>query len=228
MNVVVIGASRGLGLALCRKLLANSHHVIATIRDDNNAILELRTQYSDQFTPLHADITNESDMASVAKHISDMPDKVDAVVISAGVLTDNDRKLKLHEADIDDVRLTFETNIIGPIIVVKHLLPHMSPGGQIFIVTSEGTSVSSVGTWVPAYALSKTAATKISGILNASTDKIDCYSVHPGRMNTDMGHTTAQIEADESAEGFLHLINRDIKLNREKWYIDYLGQSLPM
>lgn len=84
----------------------------------------------------------------------------------------------------------------------------------------------SCGTWVPCYGLSKTAVTKISGIYNASCEDYNFYSVHPGRMNTDMGRTTAQIEPDESAEGFKNLITGATPISRNQWYIDYLGNKM--
>lgn len=79
---------------------------------------------------------------------------------------------------------------------------------------------------MPCYALSKTAATKVSGILNASVSDVNFYSVHPGRMNTDMEPATAQIEPEESAEGFCRLMTGKTPISRQKWYIDYMGGEM--
>lgn len=106
------------------------------------------------------------------------------------------------------------------------LFPYIKKGGRIFTVTSEGVGVRSCGTWVPCYALSKAAATKACGILNASVPDVDFYAVHPGRMNTDMGRTTAQIEPEVAAEGFCRLMTGETPVSREKWYIDYNGAEM--
>ena len=93
-------------------------------------------------------------------------------------------------------------------------------------VTSEGVGVDNCGTWVPCYGLSKTAATKISGMFNAAVEDVDFYSIHPGRMNTEMGRTTAQIEASESAEGIYALMTAKKTISRDCWYIDYNGKPM--
>ncbi|MDR2752510.1 MAG: hypothetical protein LBC41_17790, partial [Clostridiales bacterium] len=77
-------------------------------------------------------------------------------------------------------------------------------------------------------ALSKTAATKVSGVFNASVTDVDFYSVHPGRMNTEMGRQTAQIEATETAESLLRVVNGEIPITRENWYINYKGEPMEL
>ncbi len=58
---------------------------------------------------------------------------------------------------------------------------------------------------------------------------MEVLAVHPGRMNTDMGRTTAQIEPEAAAEGFCDLIEGKIKVNdKDQWFIDYLGKPLPL
>jgi len=80
---------------------------------------------------------------------------------------------------------------------------------------------------IPGYALSKTAATKISGILNASADDVDFYSVHPGRPLTDMNQS-GEISAEESAEGICGIMSGAIPVFRKVWYIDYMGNPMEM
>lgn len=48
-------------------------------------------------------------------------------------------------------------------------------------------------------------------------------------MNTVMGRTTAQIEAEEAAEGFCGLLEGSIPVDGEKaWFIDYKGNEMPL
>ena len=57
----------------------------------------------------------------------------------------------------------------------------------------------------------------------------EILAVHPGRMNTVMGRTTAQIEAEEAAEGFCGLLEGSIPVDGEKaWFIDYKGNEMPL
>lgn len=226
MNFAVIGASRGLGLCLTQALLEQGHAVAAGTRSPSEKLDALQERWPQKLLTAPADVTDEAGMAGFASSSAGFLGKIDAVCIAAGVLLDQDRVRLLHQCDIGELRRTFEVNVIGPVIAVKAFFPYLDKGAKVFIVTSEGVGVTSCGTWLPCYALSKTAATKVSGILNASVEGVDFYSVHPGRMNTDMGRTTAQIEPEEAAQGFVRLMTGQTPLSRDRWYIDYLGKEM--
>lgn len=226
MNIVVIGASKGLGLCLTRMLLEKGHRVAAGTIERVPELDALCEQYSGNLMVFDADVTDESQMQRAAARAGDFLGPVDALCNTAGVLLAGDRVQLLHECDIGELRKTLDVNTVGPVIAVKCFYPHMKKGGSVFTVTSEGSGIKNCGTWVPCYGLSKTAATKISGILNASVSDVDFYSVHPGRMNTDMGRTTAQIEPEDSARGFCGLMDGSIIISRDQWYIDYLGNPM--
>ena len=226
MNFVVIGASRGLGFALTQALMGAGHKVVAGSRRPAPDLSELKLRYPEALLLLEADVTDETLMQKAASSACEFLGQIDAICISAGVLLDGDRVNLLHEADITELRFTFDVNTIGPVIVTKSFMPYLTKGARVCIVTSEGVGVKNCGTWVPAYGLSKTAATKTAGIFNASVEGIDFYAVHPGRMNTDMGRTTAQIEALEAANGFVRLMDKTTPISREQWYIDYEGKPM--
>jgi len=226
MNIVVIGAAKGLGLCLVGLLLEKGHTVAAGTLLHTPELTALAGQYGDNLMVFDADVTDEEQMQKAAASVGDFLGPIDALCNAAGVLLSQDRVLHLHECDISELRKTLDVNTVGPVIVVKCFYPYMIKGSSVFTVTSEGTGIKNCGAWVPCYGLSKAAATKVSGILNASVSDVDFYSVHPGRMNTDMGRTTAQIEPEESAEGFCRLMDSSTKISREEWYIDYLGSPM--
>ena len=53
-------------------------------------------------------------------------------------------------------------------------------------------------------------------------------AVHPGRMNTDMGRTTAQIEPEEAAIGFCNILEGTTHIEKDQWFIDYRGNAMPL
>jgi len=226
MNIVIIGSAKGLGLSLTEKLLEKGHKVTAGTLNITEELKDLQAQYVNTLRVLEVDVTDETQMADMAKQCADFIGEIDSLCNVAGVLLDQDRVKLLHECDISELRKTLDVNTVGPVIAAKTFIPYMKKGATLFTVTSEGVAIKSCGTWVPCYGISKAAATKISGILNASMPDVDFYSVHPGRMNTDMGRTTAQIEASESADGFCALIDGTTKLSRDNWYIDYNGNTM--
>lgn len=227
MNFVVIGATQGLGLCLTEQLLNAGHTVAAGAVVSSPALHALEARFPKTLRVFEADVTKEASMAAGAALCRDFLGEIDALCNVAGVLLPHDRVQLLHECDVEELYKTFAVNAIGPVIAAKHFYPVMKKGGAVFTVTSEGVNIKSCGTWVPCYGLSKAAATKACGILNASVSDVDFYAVHPGRMNTEMGRTTAQIEPEESARGFCRLMTGETPISRAEWYIDYNGAPMP-
>jgi NAD(P)-dependent dehydrogenase (short-subunit alcohol dehydrogenase family) len=226
MNTVIIGTAKGLGLCLTEKLLEKGLRVAAGTLSITSGLASLKEKYKDNLLIFDADVTDERQIEENAKICFEYFGEFDSICIVAGVLLDGDRVNPLHLCNINDLKKTFEVNLFGPIAVVKAYYPYMSSGANVFIVTSEGAAITNCGSWIPCYSMSKTSATKACGILNQTVHNVNFYAVHPGRMNTDMGRTTAQIEPEESAIGFCHLITGDTPLSREHWYIDYNGNNM--
>jgi NAD(P)-dependent dehydrogenase (short-subunit alcohol dehydrogenase family) len=220
-----------LGYELVKIFLENNHKVAAGTAESLTppGLAALRGEYPGLLRVFPADVTDEGQVRAGAALCEEFfGGKADALCNTAGVLLPGDRVNLIHQCDVGELRRTFEVNAIGAVIVGKYFYPVMKKGGAIFTVTSEGTGLTSHGTWVPCYALSKTAATKASAIFNASIDDVDFYAVHPGRMNTEMGRATAQIEPGESAAGFYRLMTGETPLSRETWYINYNGGPMTM
>jgi len=229
MNAVVIGSSHGLGFALVKKLLAEGHKVVAGTLEKEipDSLIPLTEQYGDNLAVKPADVTNEDEMISFAQFVSEFTGKADAVCTVAGIMTPGDRINKIQDCIIPDIRRTIDVNTVGPIIAGKYLYPVTAKGGKILTITSEGVGVRHAWSGSPGYALSKTAATKISGIFNSSVDDVDFYSVHPGRPMTNM-NKNGEITAEESAEGIYNIMTGITPVSRDVWYIDYKGSPMDM
>jgi len=230
MNIVIIGATQGLGLELVKKFLAEGHRVAAGVpeRSTPAALSELRAEFGDNLLVFQSDVTDEAEVDRSSGLCKEFFGEVDALCNVAGVLLPGDRVNKIHECDVSELRKSFDVNVIGAIIVAKAFYPVMKRDGMVITVTSEGIGVYNCGSWIPCYALSKMAATKVSGVFNASVDDVDFFSIHPGRMNTEMGKTSAQIEASESAEGLYEIMTGSKPVSRDTYYVDYKGEPLPV
>ncbi len=226
MNTVIIGAAKGLGLCLTEQLLEKGCQVAAGTLSMTSELTALKEKYGSSLLLFDADVTDEKQIENGAKICGEFFEKIDSICIVAGILMESDRTKLLHECDISVLKKTFEVNLFGPVTVINKFHPLLTDGANVFVVTSEGAAISNCGSWIPCYGLSKAAATKACGILNQSEQNINFYAVHPGRMNTDMGRTTAQIEPEESAQGFCRLICKETEISRESWYIDYLGNKM--
>ncbi|MCL2422005.1 MAG: SDR family NAD(P)-dependent oxidoreductase [Defluviitaleaceae bacterium] len=230
MHSVVIGATKGLGLALTRKMLSAGHKVVAGVveRQVPEDLAKLSDEYGDKLLIKSCDIADENEVKAFADNAGVFLGKADNLCVVAGILLPDDAAKPLHLCDVDVLRKTFEVNVFGPIMSAKYFYPIMEKGGKVIIVTSEGVGVKNVYSNFPCYALSKTVATKASGIFNASVDDVDFYAVHPGRMRTDMNQTSFQIEPEEAADGIFGIMIGSIPVSRDIWYIDYKGDPMEM
>lgn len=230
MNVVVIGAGQGLGLELVTELAGRGHRVAAGLRRNlvPERIAQLEARKPEQVRHMLCDVTREDQLAAAAEAARGFLGEADAVINCAGILLDRDRKNPLHRVEIEDLRNTLEVNLIGAVAAVKHFYPVLKKdGGASFInVTSEGCDIGSCGAWIPAYALSKCAQTKISGIMNETVKDVRFYSVHPGRMRTVMGRETWNMEAGETARSMCGLLESGEIHRKGTWYMDYAGVDL--
>lgn len=227
MNICVVGATKGLGYYLVKKILTEGgHKVFAVALTASEQLSKLLEEYPNDLTVTYGDVTDESFVSSASALCKEALGSIDSLCNVAGVLLQDDRESSLLTCKMDTLRTTFEVNTLAPVCVIQQFYPIMNDGGTMFTVTSEGTSIKHVGAGFTCYAMSKTIANVISGIMSKTVSNVDFYSVHPGRMNTDMGKLTAQIEPDESADGFYALMTGAVELSRDVWYIDYKGKDM--
>ncbi len=122
---VVTGASSGIGEATARTLAAQGYHVIVGARR-----LDRLEQLAKDIggTALELDVTDED---SVAAFTSVIP-RVDVLVNNAGGAKG---MATVAEADLDDWRWMWETNVLGTLRITKALLPKLIESGDGLIVT---------------------------------------------------------------------------------------------
>lgn len=226
MNVLVIGADRGLGHVLCEELAKHGHQVSAGVLKESN--LGKGLFQSESISACLMDVSDEETIKKAAEEIEQRGVKLDAVVHVAGVLMQSDRENTLMSADISDLVTAFKVNAAGIIIGFRQFYPLMRKGGRYIAITSEGGSFSCKGDMFPGYGITKTAANKVVQTLRCTVNDVEILAMHPGRMNTVMGRTTAQIEPEESAGGILSILENKTVIGKDKWFIDYKGDAMPL
>ncbi|MDR0707938.1 MAG: SDR family oxidoreductase [Treponema sp.] len=227
MRILIAGVNQGLGLVLSRLLAENGHEVYACYRNKpSGAVLEFAERFA-RFKMVELDVTSELMAAAASEKISGDGGKLDAVVVTAGILTDSDREFLITDAVIDDLRAALEVNVVGSAIMIKHFHRLIKDGGMFITVTSEAGSMTNIGAKYPGYSISKAAQNKLTAILAKTAVHCRVYAVHPGRMNTAMGKNDAQIEPEEAAEGICRILSGEKKIPPEHgWFIDYRGDAM--
>ncbi|MFN8088019.1 MAG: SDR family oxidoreductase [Mycobacterium sp.] len=122
---VVTGASSGIGEATARTLAAQGFHVVVVARRADR----LR-RLADQIdgTAVVADVTDDAAIQELASQLT----RVDVLVNNAGGAKG---LAPVADADLDDWRWMWETNVMGTLRVTKALLPKLIESGDGLIVT---------------------------------------------------------------------------------------------
>jgi NAD(P)-dependent dehydrogenase (short-subunit alcohol dehydrogenase family) len=199
----VTGANRGIGLEVCRQLGQHGYAVVLGSRDRERgevAAARLRGEGLD-VTACQLDVA-DPDSAEVAfERIGREHGRLDAVVNNAAILYDTWQRGV--DADLDQVREAFETNVLGAWRVVQAALPllRQSPAGRIVNVSSGAGALTDMGGGTPAYRTSKAALNALTRVLAAElrADRILVNAICPGWVATDMGGAGGRPVSDGAA-----------------------------
>lgn len=200
-SVLVIGASRGIGLELVRQYRAAGVPVVATARSD--AGLQLLRELG--ATPIKLDVTQAVSVAGLAWQIDG--EAFDTVIVNAGVY--GPRLRTLDSPSLADFNQVMHTNVLGPMQVIPQLVEAFAPGARLVVLSSVMGSIGARGQasgWL--YSASKAALNSVlKDIALTLAGKATCIAVHPGWVRTDMGGPNGQLSVDQSAGDLRALIN---------------------
>ena len=192
--IVITGANRGIGLALCQQL-SHAHQILAFCRTSSPELSALPIKIYDGI-----DVKNPDSIPS------DLP-KIDILINNAGVL----RRDSIDEIDVDSIQEQFMVNSIGPLLVTNTLLPNLSSGSKVVIITSRMGSVTDNTTGgMYGYRMSKAAVNMVGMSLSQDLKPrgISVALIHPGYVRTDMTGGNGYISTEESAIGIVQQIER--------------------
>ncbi|MEJ7558003.1 MAG: SDR family NAD(P)-dependent oxidoreductase [Pedobacter sp.] len=131
----ITGASKGLGLTLTKKLLAQGYNVAATSRTIDTLIAAVGIE-SANFLPLAMDLVDEADVRQAMGDAIAHFGSIDVVVNNAGYGLMGG----LEELSDAEARTNFDVNVFGSLNVIRQALPHFraKKNGHIFNISSIG------------------------------------------------------------------------------------------
>ncbi len=183
-NVVITGATRGIGLAIARILDQNNWRIFSVNRDIQK-IVSLKKEIKNIAGHISIDLgLGESAALKVADAIKGEFSELDLVVLNAGIFIEE----SLSELNETTYRKNMEVNLNSNIFLVKQLLPLLRNGKKPRIVIIGSTAAYEPYPLVPTYGIAKWALRGYACNLRRELfqERIGVSFLSPGGTFTDM------------------------------------------
>ncbi|XP_069821369.1 C-signal-like [Dendropsophus ebraccatus] len=231
LRLLITGSNRGIGYELVRQLVEQQNppkQIFATCRDPssprNKKLNDLAAKHPNVVViKLETTDANSIKEASkeVGKHLNGAG--LNLLINNAGIASKSD----LDCADSEDFMNVYSTNLIGPFLVAKELLPFLKKAAEenpekplscsksaIINVSSRlGSIQDTLGSYndYPAlsYRCSKAALNMLTQCQSQGykKDGILCTALHPGWVQTDLGGEEAPLTVEQSVQGILQVLD---------------------
>jgi 3-oxoacyl-[acyl-carrier protein] reductase len=190
-NVVVTGGSRGIGLAIARRMAAAGYNVIAVARRESDELRQAIRAVAEQGRgSLHFRAFDLAGTAAIPAFVEGLRDEFGAIyglVNNAGIGTEG-LLATMHNSDIEAlVRL----NVLSPVILTKYVVRHMMADGAGRIINMSSIIASTGYNGLSVYGASKAAATGFTRSLARDVGKlgITVNAIAPGFIDTELTQT---------------------------------------
>ncbi len=192
MHILIIGASRGLGLEFVSQYRAAGAAVVATARDEAG-LQRIRALGA---KALQLDVADAASASGLAWPIDG--EAFDTVIVNAGVYGPRSDGLQTpSEADFDAV---MHTNVLGPMRVLPQLVEALAPGARVAVISSRMGAIGQRGSpagWL--YRASKAALNSVlKDVSLVLAGRAVCVALHPGWVRTDMGGAGADLAVPDA------------------------------
>ncbi len=187
---VVTGAGRGIGREIATALAAEGMSLMLLARtgaEVRSLADDLAARFPVRMLPAAIDVADPDAVERVIAHVEQHLGTVDLLVNAAGRIESTERPF--WEADAAEMWAVIETNLRGPLLMTRALLPAMVQRGHGHVVTlaSLARAATRTGTYT-GYALSKRAASALTESLAAPLvgTGVVAVDVLPGLVRTSM------------------------------------------
>lgn len=218
-NILITGASSGIGLSLAQYYVAQGDNVFAACRKPSDELKALNNT-----TIISSiDITSASAVADLRAKVDGI--HIDILINNAGLLANE----TLGELDFDSIENQFAINTLGALRVSEALLGNMAKNSKIIMITSRMGSIADNGSGgYYGYRMSKAAlnAGAKSLALDVEQQGIAVGIIHPGFVQTRMVNHSGDVSSDESATRIADRI-ADLTLETTGSFWHANGEILP-
>ncbi|XP_070617762.1 C-signal-like [Erythrolamprus reginae] len=251
-NILVTGTNRGIGLGLVKELVKRNPppgHIFAACLNPPGPESTALQNFANQHNNTHVIQLDVTDVSSIRRAASEVESHLKGqglnLIINNAARTSID--FFLENVDQEDMLLSYKTNTVGPLLVVKEFLPLLkkaakettkdkvgSPKAVVVNISSIASSIgqgfdpslAEVPPWYQ-YRASKAALNMVNACLavELKKDGISSVLIHPGWVKTDMGSERAPMTVEESSKGLVKVI-AGLDSSSSGTFLDWEGNKI--
>ncbi|KAF2847820.1 short-chain dehydrogenase-like protein [Plenodomus tracheiphilus IPT5] len=249
---LITGTSRGLGLAVTKKLLlrpaSEVSKIIAAARSESDALKSVISESGGRVEFVPIEVTDEEQVKKAASLTADiLGDKgLDVLVNNAGIMPFTPEGV----SKMTDLKHVFDVDVVAVHTVTSAFIPLLEKG-QLKKVINISTAMGSIAlsptfkfTPVPAYKVAKAALNMLTvqWHLAKYDEGFSFISLQPGWVKTDLGGQIADLEVDEASSAiaerlfyagrqesgkFLNILVKGWENSKPGKFNHYDGKELP-
>jgi NAD(P)-dependent dehydrogenase (short-subunit alcohol dehydrogenase family) len=226
-TILLIAASRGLGLAMAKEFLNKGWHVVGTVRGGSTRtqLHDLAEEFPGRLEIESLDICIQAQVTALKKRLSGRVFQM--LFVNAG--TTNNEKETIGEVTTDEFVRVMTTNALCPMRVVEALQDLVTADGLIGVMSSgQGSVTNNVSGMREVYRGSKAALNQFmrSFAARQSATSRALVLMAPGWVRTELGGPDARLSIEESVPNLVNVLLKKLgKPGLE--YLDYLGRTVP-
>jgi NAD(P)-dependent dehydrogenase (short-subunit alcohol dehydrogenase family) len=224
-SVLIVGASRGLGLAIAEEFLKLGWRVVGTVRSAPTKLRGLAEKAGGRVEIEILDINAPDQVASLRARLAGR--SFDLLFVNAGVT--NNPEETIADVATDEFVRVMVTNALSPMRVVEALEGFVPPTGLIGVMSSgQGSVANNTVGMREVYRGSKAALNMFMRSFAArhAGDKRAMVLMAPGWVKTDLGGPEARLTIAESVPSLVRTLLA-ARGTPDLQYLDYLGRTVP-
>jgi NAD(P)-dependent dehydrogenase (short-subunit alcohol dehydrogenase family) len=224
-TALIVGASRGLGLALAEEYLKRGWHVVGTVRGTKTGLHGLAEGHGKNLEIEQLDVNKPDQLAALRKKLDAR--RIDLLFVNAGV--SNNPRETVGEVSTEEFVRVMETNALSPMRTIE-ALQHLVPSTGVIAAMSSGLG-SVAGNEMGGFEVYRASKASLNTLMRSfaarhADDKRAMLVVAPGWVRTDMGGSQAPLAISESIPRVVDVITSNTGKPGVR-YLDYQGKTVP-
>ena len=197
MNILITGASRGIGRAVAIEFAKNKHNIIICAKSDLEGLKKTRQLIENEGVSCYTDLCDITNEDSVKDFISDSAKTIgqtDILINNAGISYIG----LLQDMSFEDWNKVLSTNLTSAFLMSKYVIPEMlkKQSGHIINISSVWGNIGA--SMEVAYSASKGGINSFTKALakELAPSNISVNAISPGFIDTDMNKVFEKDELD--------------------------------